>query len=309
MATAFHLRRCGVLVAVALTATVPGCAWMRTALQFKDNVHRSLADRARDARADGNDDEAVRLLDEATRNQPTAHALHRDLAEIHAEHGRIDEAVEHLQRVVELVPEDAEAWGRMATLLHESGDTSRAAAAANRALQIDPQRADALLVRATVLEHDDRSTEALDVCHRLLEADPGNVDARLAVARMHMRNGDPNRAAPVLRSLCSCPLADDHEKAEAWWALGIAYGRVGRWTDAVRALETGADERGATPDDLYRLAFAQRAAGDLSKARATLDELIRQQPNHPYAPRLAIALRDNTVIPTAALDVPPPAGW
>lgn len=297
------------LALAALTCTAPGCAWMRTALHFRDNACRSLADRARDARADGDDDEAIRLLDEATRNDPDAHDLHRDLAEIHALHGRHDVAIDHLEQVVALVPEDAEAWGRLATALHESGRSDRAARAADRALQIDPERPDALLVRAEILEHRDRPDEALDVCHRLLEADPGNVNARLAVARMHMRNGDPNRAAPVLRSLCACPLADEHEKAEAWWALGIAYGRIGRWTDAVRALETGADDRTTTADDLYRLAFAHRAAGDLSGARLALDELLEHQPNHPHAPRLLIALRDDRVVPTSAVDVPIPAGW
>jgi tetratricopeptide (TPR) repeat protein len=297
-------------LAVAMVATLGGCGAMSAALRLRDGKCRSLAERALAARSEGDDDEALRLLTEATERDPEAIELHRELAAIYAERAEGDAAVRHLARVVELDPLQPDAWIRLAETLAGEQEMQRAVLAANRALELDPNCTQALLVKARVFEETGRPDDALDVHHHLLELDPGNVDSRLAVARIHLRNGHATRAAPVLRSLCECPLANDDARAEAWWSLGIAYGRVGRWTDAVRALETGATERTATPDDLYRLAYAHHEAGDVLAAKETLDELRAHAPDHPAGLQLAHALAQAPrVLPAVATNVPAPAGW
>lgn len=294
-----------------MCVTGTGCSWMQTALRMRDGLGRSLADRGMAARAGGDDDEAMRLLSQAAERDPDQIDIHRELACLHEEKGNGDACVRHLQRIAELESDDAESWARLAEALHEHGDLRRAGDAADRSLDLDPTNTTAMLVLAQLLEEGGRPLDALEAHHRVLDADPSNVDSRLAVARIHLDLGNADRAAPVLRSLCACPLTDDAEKCEAWWSLGIAYGRIGRWTDAVRALETGTENHN-TADDWYRLAFARRAAGDVEGVREALREIRQRDATHDGGRKLANLLaanESNVRTVSAEGGLPVPRGW
>lgn len=288
-----------------------GCGWMQTAMRMRDGLGRSLADRGMDAKEYGDDAEAVRLLSQAAERDPDQVDVHRELAGLHENLGDSESQLRHLIRVAELEPELPESWAQLSKALAEHGYPERARATADKALALDPTNTTSVLTKARLDEDAGDAFGALEGYHRVLEDNPGDVEARLAVARIHLKQGNADRAAPVLRSLCACPLADESDKCEASWCLGIAYGRIGRWTDAVRALETGTTSHD-TADDWYRLAFASHEAGDLSTAREALREVQRRQPSHDGGRKLANVLtRVETGLHPVGyeVEVPVPTGW
>ena len=122
-------------------------------------------------------------------------------------------------------------------------------------------------------------TAAKNLFLRSIQAFPGLSHVWLIGDRF-WRAGDYQAATYALETY----LANSSEPANRSWVnylLGLSYGNLGSWPNAIaslnRAVATATNGEEASWS-LYQLALAQKASGDVSAARATLQSLVSWYP-------------------------------
>jgi tetratricopeptide (TPR) repeat protein len=124
-----------------------------------------------------------------------------------------------------------------------------------------------------------RIADALRGVDEWLARDPDNVKALYLRSNIYRQSGSWSKAAPDLRRVVEL----DPEYPQARWWLAIALVNIGRYDEAVRHLEI---LRQHQPDDveiLVRLAICQHRLGRGREARALLDAVLAQHPDHGLA--------------------------
>jgi tetratricopeptide (TPR) repeat protein len=205
-----------------------------------------------------------------------------------------------------------------ARLLFERQQLQEAEQVIDRVLLAEPDHVDALFLKGAISHRRHELAQAVDTYYRVLAVDPQHVEAALRIAEIQMSLGKPEHAAPLLRRVCGSSRATQDERAEARWALGIAYGCQCRWNDAAQCLAAAAIDRPSmTVDELYRLAYARFEAGQHEEALRTAGRVLEAAPQHAPARALVAALDagthadDGKVIPAGHSEpaVPAPRGW
>ena len=173
----------------------------------------------------------------------------------------------------------------------QSSQPSRAAGPLADALEADEQNVEALLLMGQLAELEDRQNDALETYHRILQQQPEHFAAKMRLAAIQLRSKNPEQAAPLLRSICQCPLSTTEQQAQALWMLGLAYGREQRWQDAENALARAIEHRtNVTADDWYRLGFVHYHLQELEAVERDLQRVFALQPQHPGGMALAAAI-------------------
>lgn len=248
--------------------------------------------------------------------------------------GQLEQAVEAHQRAAQLDPTAAEVPAELASLYARQGRFQEAMKTAEQALRVDASNVEAHRVLgsiyATMAESRRDSAEAIEnAARRAVEhlekgrrkdgtdSDPG-ID--LALGRLHLKLGEPEAAASVLRGLVTRQpeIAEGYillaqaeralgrpERAAAALeegaethprllsALAEHYERQRQWIDAAHAYERLAAVNPASSEVRLRWATALLQADDQDaarRARALLDEITAG--NSPADPR-ALYLRSN----------------
>ena len=122
----------------------------------------------------------------------------------------------------------------------------------------------------------------------LVERNRAHHPGLRALAEVRAELGDPGGAAEALASAQYVyPYEpDDHRRLAEWLEVSGSPAETIRERRAVLALEPF-----NRPEALYRLAAAQRAAGDRKAARSTVLEALEQAPNYEEALELLLELR------------------
>jgi tetratricopeptide (TPR) repeat protein len=269
---------------------------------------------------------AVEYLRRAIALSPEDAAMHAALGDALKWLDRRDEAAEHWRRAVVCDPRGSDVYGKLAQLLFEDGAENDAVAVLRRSIAAKP---DTSGLRGTLIDKllmYDRNDEALAEAKAFADALPGDAEAWVMLSRCQLRTGDLAAAEASCRhavelspkaSYVRVVLADtlarrgrfEEELAEAQQATRLRGGDIGTWvafSEAQRHNGAHADAL-ATIDRLLRenpevgylwghRARASAAAGDLARAKADTLELLRRRPkilrNWNLAVRLAWLLRD-----------------
>jgi tetratricopeptide (TPR) repeat protein len=302
-----------VLLCVCLILS--GCSWLDKVRGHPTLEAQSLMEQAEQAEAKGDIERAGYLLHEAIDANPEDVEGHRELARLSLKQGKIDTAVEHLRLAIEQNPDDIDSYVQLTRIQLDYNRLDGAEREIAAALSIDPQHVQALLLKAELAERRGRAGLAMETYYRVLSRESENVRARLRLAELQIAAGRPDRAAPLLRSLCECPAANQQQKAEALWSLGDAYGKSGRWRDAAAALAAAVPHREMQVDDWYRLAYAHYAAKDYRGAWLDIDRALQSNPGHPraLAMRGILSNQSRPGYPNnaqrMAMAAPAPSGW
>jgi tetratricopeptide (TPR) repeat protein len=129
-------------------------------------------------RARGQDEAAMRELEETLRLSPRYTDAHVNLGGLYAASGQYARAVEHLGRAAELRPGSAGIRYNLGLAWGAAGRTDLAAEALSEAVRLDPAHRAARLALARALARLERAEEARAEVEELLRRDPDDREAR-----------------------------------------------------------------------------------------------------------------------------------
>lgn len=201
------------------------------------NDAQSLRIRAREARADGRDEEAERLelaAIDASVGEPRLIEAGAALVS-----GDLRAAEQVLRPLLRDDPFDVAAIRMMAELAGRLGRYRDAEALLRRALELAPAFRPARANLATVLHRQNRSTEALAELDRLLEDDPDNAGHANLKAAALGRIGEFEEAIQLYESV----LRKAPDQPKIWMSYGHVLKTVGRQADAIAAYRRATEIR------------------------------------------------------------------
>lgn len=278
----------GLIGAVVL----PGCAWVRAQAQHRSDECQQLCSQADEAQESGRLDRADRLLDEALRKSPRDLEVQRQLAESLWQAGRQKDALTEMTRLAKAHPLDVRLAVTTAEWLSELGRYDEALKWLNSGLAADPQLTPLLELKAQIELAQGNDAAALMTYQRLGRQEASQADALIQMGRIHMRHGQPERAAPLFRSVQSHPRANSSQKSIARWELGVAYAQLQRWPDAAIELANASHTREMSADDWHALAYAQFQSDNWSAAQSSLNRTLALDPRHPAGQKLQAVLAE-----------------
>ncbi|GAB4146952.1 MAG: hypothetical protein Tsb009_19930 [Planctomycetaceae bacterium] len=277
-----------------------GCSWIAQLTGRYSTESRELSNRAQQAEDKGQFQTASRLLEKAIQADPSNPELHKKLANNHLKMGNRTAAAEQLRYAIAAQPDDVESYVKLARIFYQRRDYNRAEQAVQVALRHDPTDIDALMIQAQLHERRQEFSSATNAYHRILEAEPENSKAKLRLAHFQLKSQQPDKAALLLRSVCNCDQTNPVDKANAYWALGLAYKNLERWDDSATALANALKYiHQPTAEEWYQLASVRFQAGDVQQAERDLLEALKRDPNHPHALKLAQAIRSRRIAPNS----------
>lgn len=283
-------RRWCLLPGLIGVVVLPGCAWVRAQAQHRSNECQQLCNQAEAAQESGRPDRADRLLDEALRKSPRDLEVQRQLAESLWQAGRQKDALTEMTRLAEAHPQDVRLAVTMAEWLSDLERYDEALEWLNPGLAADPELTALLELKAEIELAQGNDAAALMTYQRLGRQEASQADALIQMGRIHMRHGQPERAAPLFRSVQSHPRANASQKSAARWELGVAYAQLQRWSDASVELANASRAREMSADDWHALAYAQFQSDEWAAAKASINHALALEPRHPAGQTLETIL-------------------
>ena len=222
---------------------------------------------------------ACTLLEEAVDTSETDIDARRHLAEALWQTGSQREAVVQLEAAVQLDPRHAPTVVRAGERLLGIGATDQAMQRAKEAVALDPTLATAWALRGRVFRHQGNEERALADMQQALRYSPQMTGVLQEIAEVQYALQRPQRSLTTLHHLLDI-YPRGEEPQQALWLEGLAYGALGRHTDAVTSL-AAASQRGAPRVDLlYQLAMAEKSAGLPAAAANTVRKALELDANH-----------------------------
>ena len=247
--------RCAPIVLFAVVA-LAGCSEFRidtlqSEQQYRTHVANNLVQRADQARAAGNNAEALMLLQKALEADPANLQAHMGIGDIY----------------------------------EVSGDFERAASQYATARSINPGHFGSNYKLGLMYHLLDRLREAVSAYLSALTIDPNSFEANLNLATAYLQLGEPSLALPYAEK--AVRLNPDSQPAHV--NLGTIYSSMGRHNDAVLAYRDAADRGDLTPPVAMNLVNALLKTGNYQRAVNTLETLIRTDARAQWHERLGYA--------------------
>ncbi len=230
--------------------------------------------------------EALRHFHECLKVWPWSRSVRVHLLAVRAarREGDFSEAFQQLHEVQStLGDKSSETLLEWAMLHAAGGDLSKVERLLQEWARNDPQ--DVPLILEALTEgylHMSRVAEALQCVDEWLARDPDNVQALYLRSNIFRQSGSWTKAAPDLRRVVEL----DPDRPRARWWLAVALATVGYYDEAVSHLEFLLQHPPKDVDSmdiLARLAYCRHRQGKSREARALLDEVLAQRPNHGFA--------------------------
>ncbi len=262
----------------------------------------------------GKPDEAIAQFKELAQRKNAVLGDYIVLATAYQDATRFDDAQRTYREAVTRFPRDATAHWRYGTFLAFETKYGNAAVALADGLKVAPNDPRLLQSASLVAVRRGRPAEAIAFAQRLVDLDPKNPSNRFYLGTLYQDSGDKTRAMEIYRAVIAddpkhalslnniaALLTETDPKAAVPYArravevmpqsaavedtLGWALLKAGQPREAVVALGTASKLRPEDPKAYYRLAIAQKEAGELKAARASLERALAQKAAFPDAPK------------------------
>jgi Flp pilus assembly protein TadD/peroxiredoxin len=221
-------------------------------------------------------EEAFKQVIAATPNDPKAYY---DLGTLYLQRNSLPEAERYLQQAVKLRPNYPEAWNNLGMLAAQKGQSDEAIRNFQQSLLLRPAYATALLNLGNLYRRQGNFDEAEKLLRRAFDNEPQNPEVNYSLGMLYARRHQPDRAEQYLDNA----LALRPDYSEALNNLGVLLVQEKRYPEAEEKFKTCIQ---AVPnfDQAYlNLARLYVILNDKEKARAVLQSLLRQQPQHKLA--------------------------
>jgi tetratricopeptide (TPR) repeat protein len=226
---------------------------------------------------------------------------------IKSANGNFDEALEIIATLEGLFPSSAAVLGNKAFILEEkaaeleknsleieaSVENDKAEETFQKALSIEPVPPELLYNAGFFYMRRKKFAQAVEYFNEyLLTEEPEKNEKVVAIVQEIKKQGlDDYRlqeAVELIRKgkekealLCIRGFLEEHPKVwNAWFTLGWALRKLGRWQDALESFKKTAELGGGNPDTLNETAICLMELGELDQARKELEAALRDDPEN-----------------------------
>jgi tetratricopeptide (TPR) repeat protein len=208
-------------------------SWQQAELRNPDSaeVHRiaGLLEYDRNRR-----EQALARMRRATEFQPPHRDAYRRLGQLYQQAGQLPEALQAYSKAQNIAPEDARVYQDLANIYSEQSHFVEASTALLEAVKLAPDRPLFRRLLADSYQSQGRFTEAESELRTALRQEK-SPDALRLLGHVLLYQRKENEAIPLLSEAADL----DGRNAFTWLYLGLAYKRVGRTADALRAFRQG----------------------------------------------------------------------
>ena len=187
----------------------------------------------------------------------------------------VEGAVRQVEQAVTLDPDRALTHTNLAVLKLAQGNTEAARASFERAVLLDPKSVPALLGLATFQWGVNELTAAEQTLQRILAVDPRYVPAHQLLGALYLTSARAQQAEPHVKAI-----ADITQTTAAQFALSDYYRSTNRSADARRVLEAMPPADATAADIQQRLAQLAYDSGEVTRAHAMVDEVLKKNPRN-----------------------------
>ena len=171
------------------------------------------------------------------------------------------------------------AWNNLGLLATQEGRTADAIPLFQQALKISPNHIVALDNLANAYRQQKAWNEARQVLEHALSVSPQNAEANYSMGMVYAQTNDEQHAYEYLQK--ALDVRPDYP--EALNNMGVLFLRTGRRDDAVKNFEECIRVAPAFDQSYLNLARVHALEGHVEEARAVLEALLKQHPNHSAA--------------------------
>lgn len=224
-------------------------------------------------------DDARRACQLVLKISPDNHKAKQRLGLIATAEGKLDEAAEHFAAAMAAAPQEAYSIRMLARTLRAQGEVSRAEALLNQTLQRLAPDAGLLLEKARCRIESGAHAEAAPYLEAAISLAPDDAEAHSFLGLVRRKTGDKQGAAAEFETA----LALDPTDVMAMNGLGNHMLERERFAEAIRFYRMAVQTSPAFTKALKNLAYTLSLTDDIDGARATFEELLRQQPDNAEA--------------------------
>jgi arylsulfatase A-like enzyme/Tfp pilus assembly protein PilF len=209
--------------------------------------------------------------------------------------GRPTEAVKPLENAVAQSPTAAPAWAYLAEAYRASGRLPEASDAVTRGLAHARDNPELLAMRGRLLLQQGDAAAARAPLEKAKSLDPRDARVHVDLANLHRGAGDLARAQTEAEEA----LRLDPKSAEAQVAWGLVLGALGREPEAAAAFRAALKLKPDQADALFYLGSVELRAGRAAAAVPLFERLLRKAPRYPGA-EASLAIARARAVPAAA---------
>jgi tetratricopeptide (TPR) repeat protein len=217
----------------------------------KNEATKAAFDNARAAMVAKNYDEAIRLFNEAAKNDPTQHVIFANLADAYSQSKKYDDAATAYNKAIELKPDESAYYNNLGIVLANAGKIDEATQKLQKAAELNPAGAGQSYYNlGAVLTNRGKAKEASDAFKKAIELKPDMASAyyQLGISYFGQQDTIP-QAIPVLQKFLSLqPTGPDAEAAKQLIAAAQAAAPTSYKSDKAIEEEKKAAEAKAKAD-------------------------------------------------------------
>lgn len=185
----------------------------------------------------------------------------------------------YLEYALKLRPNYPEAWNNLGMIAGQEGQAAEAIRDFQKSLQLRPDYVTALVNLGNLYRREGAPAEAEKLLRHALQAEPENAEVNYSVGMFYAQEGQTEPALQFLEKA----VALRPEYADALNNLGVLLARAGRVAEAEERFKTCIRAAPQFDQAYLNLARLYAMMNDKQKARAVLQALLQQQPQHKLA--------------------------
>jgi tetratricopeptide (TPR) repeat protein len=200
----------------------------------KNEATKASFEGARTALAAKNYDEAIRLFNEAAKNDPTQHVIFANLADAYSQAKKYDDAATAYNKAIELKPDEAAYYNNLGIVLANAGKIDEATQKLQKSAELNPAGAgQAYYNLGAVLTNKGKTKEAGDAFKKAIDLNPNMAQAYYQLGISYFGSPDTiPQAIPVLQKFLTLqPTGPDAEAAKQLIAAAQASAPTGYKSD------------------------------------------------------------------------------
>jgi tetratricopeptide (TPR) repeat protein len=214
--------------------------------------------------------------------------------------GDFEKAGKHYSKLTELLPDQAEHWLNLGTVLQKQSRQEESAQAYARACRVRPDSLNAHLYLGSILWKSGDLSGARTAYETATLRWPDREELTLSLSQVL----EGLHQSANAESVCQRFVQRTPNRASVWFRLGYLQWKRGAAAEAAASFERALELRPEWTEAEIDLSLALQATGQIERAHALLESVLKRVPNHPGALRaLATLLLNRPGSESEALDL------